>query len=72
MKTVNEIDAPVSGEVVEVNAALKDAPEKINSDPHGEGWLVRVRLKNRAEMDALMDAAGYEAYVAVPRTEAAR
>jgi len=73
VKTVNEIDAPVSGEVVEVNAALKDAPEKINSDPHGEGWLVRVRLKNRAEMDALMDdAAGYEAYVAVPRTEAAR
>jgi len=72
VKTVNEIDAPVSGEVVEVNAALKDAPEKINSDPHGEGWLVMVRLKNRAEMDALMDAAGYEAYVAVPRTEAAR
>ena len=42
VKTVNEIDAPVSGEVVEVNAALRDAPEKINSDPHGHGWLIKV------------------------------
>jgi glycine cleavage system H protein len=65
VKTVNEIDAPVSGEVVEVNAALKDAPEKINSDPHGQGWLLKVRLKNPAEASALMDAAAYEAYVAV-------
>src|SRR5271170_2452811 len=69
VKTVNEIDAPVSGEVVEVNAALKDAPEKINSDPHGQGWLLKLRLKNPAEISALMDAAAYEAYVAVPNKE---
>jgi glycine cleavage system H protein len=72
VKTVNEIDAPVSGDVVEVNAALKDAPERINSDPHGQGWLVKVRLKNPAEADALMDAAAYEAYVAVLLKEAAQ
>jgi glycine cleavage system H protein len=71
VKTVNDIDAPVSGDVVEVNAALKDAPERINSDPHGQGWLVKVRLKNPAEADALMDAAAYEAYVAVLLKEAA-
>ena len=70
VKTVNEIDAPVSGEVVEVNAALKYAPEKINSDPHGQGWLIKVRLKNRAEINALMDAAAYEAFVAVPGKDA--
>ena len=71
VKTVNEIDAPVSGEVVEVNAALKDAPEKINSDPHGQGWLIKMRLKNPAEVNALMDAAAYEAYVAVPGPDSA-
>jgi len=63
VKAANEIYAPVSGEVVDVNAALKDAPEKINSDPHGQGWLVKVQLRSRAEIDALMDAATYEAYV---------
>ncbi len=72
VKAVNEIDAPVSGEVIEVNAALKDAPEKINSDPHEQGWLVKVRLKNRTEADALMGAAAYEAYVTIARKEAAR
>jgi glycine cleavage system H protein len=71
VKTVNEIDSPVSGEVVEMNTALQNAPEKINSDPHGRGWLVKVRLKNRAETDALLDAMEYEAYVTNPRTEAA-
>jgi glycine cleavage system H protein len=64
VKTVNEIDSPVSGNVIEVNAALKNAPEKINSDPHGQGWLVKVRLKNRSELSVLMDARAYEAYVA--------
>jgi len=71
VKTVNEIDSPVSGEVVEVNPALKDAPGKINSDPHGQGWLIKVRLKNRSEVDGLMDAAAYEAYVAVSSQQAA-
>ena len=70
VKTANEIYAPVSGEVVEVNGALKDAPEKVNSDPHGEGWLVKVRLKAPAETAALMDAAAYEAFVSASEKEA--
>jgi glycine cleavage system H protein len=69
VKTANEIYAPVSGEVVEVNGALKDAPEKVNSDPHGTGWLVKVRLKAPAEMAALMDAAAYEAFVSASDKE---
>ncbi len=69
VKAVFEIYAPVSGEVVEVNGTLKDAPEKVNSDPHGEGWLVKVRLKNPVELDALMDAAAYEAYAVSPSRE---
>jgi glycine cleavage system H protein len=71
VKTVNEIDSPVSGDVVEVNSTLKSAPEKINSDPHGQGWLIKVRLRNRAELSVLIDAASYEAYVAVPGKDAA-
>ena len=70
VKTVNEIDAPVSGQVVEVNATLKNASEKINSDPHGQGWLIKVRLKNRAETNALMDAETYEAYLATSGKDA--
>ena len=69
VKTANEIYAPVSGEVVEVNGSLKDAPEKINSDPHGAGWLVKVRVKNLAELEALMDAAAYEGYIPSPGEE---
>jgi glycine cleavage system H protein len=71
VKAVFEIFAPVSGEVVEVNGDLKDAPEKVNSDPHGAGWLIKVRLKNPAEADALMDAATYEAYATSPTRESA-
>ena len=69
VKTANEIYAPVSGEVIEVNGALKDAPEKVNSDPHGAGWLVKVRMKNPAEMDALMDGEAYEAFVSTSDKE---
>jgi glycine cleavage system H protein len=71
VKAVFEIFAPVSGEVVEVNGDLKDAPEKVNSDPHGAGWLIKVRLKNPAEADALMDAATYEAFATSPTRESA-
>jgi glycine cleavage system H protein len=71
VKAVFEIFAPVSGEVVQVNGDLKDAPEKVNSDPHGAGWLIKVRLKNPAEADALMDAATYEAYATSPTRESA-
>jgi glycine cleavage system H protein len=69
VKAVFEIFAPVSGEVVDVNGELKDAPEKVNSDPHGAGWLIKIRLKNPAEADALMDAAAYEVYATSPARE---
>ena len=60
VKAVSDVIAPMSGEVLEVNEALKDSPEKINSDPYGEGWIVKVRLTNPSEADELLDAAGYE------------
>jgi glycine cleavage system H protein len=61
VKAVSDVIAPLSGEIVEVNAALSDAPEQINQDPYGEGWLVKVRLTDPSERDSLMDAAKYEA-----------
>jgi glycine cleavage system H protein len=64
VKAVSEIFSPVSGEVVETNAALADAPEKINQDPHGAAWLVKVRLADPKEVSGLMDAAAYQAYIA--------
>lgn len=70
VKAVSEIYSPVSGEVVEANAALHDTPEKINSDPHGAAWLVKVRLANPAELKDLMDATAYEAFIADKGKEA--
>ncbi len=64
VKAVSDVIAPMSGEVVAVNEALADAPETINSDPYGEGWLVRVKLSDPGEADELMDAASYEASLA--------
>ena len=64
VKAVSEIFTPVSGEVIETNAALVDAPEKINSDPHGSAWLIKIRLADPKDVASLMDAAAYEAYVA--------
>jgi glycine cleavage system H protein len=61
VKAVSDVIAPLSGEIVEVNEALSDAPEKINDDPYGEGWLVKVKLTDPGEADALMDAAAYKA-----------
>jgi glycine cleavage system H protein len=63
VKAVSELLSPVAGEVVEVNAALAQAPEKINSDPYGEAWMVAIRLADPAAVKALMDAAAYEAFV---------
>ena len=60
VKAVSDVIAPLSGEVVEVNEALADAPEKINEDPYGEGWLVRIRLSDPSEADELMDSETYE------------
>ena len=59
VKAVSDVIAPVSGEIVEVNEALKDAPEQINDDSYGEGWLVKVKLSDPSELDALMDAKSY-------------
>ena len=60
VKAVSDVIAPVSGEIVEVNEALKDAPEQINEDPYGEGWLVKVRLSNASELDELLDSESYQ------------
>ncbi len=59
VKAVSDLYAPVSGELVEVNEALRDAPELLNSDPFGEGWILKVELADPSELDALMDAEAY-------------
>ncbi len=64
VKAVSEIFSPVSGEITEINSALADTPEKINSDPHSSAWLVRVRLADAKEIAGLLDAAAYQAFVA--------
>ena len=63
VKAVSDVVAPLSGEIVAVNEALADDPSAINEDPYGEGWLVRVRLSDPSERDALMDAASYSSSV---------
>jgi glycine cleavage system H protein len=70
VKAVSEIYAPVGGEVTEVNAELHNKPETINSDPHGAGWLIKVKLASPAEVNSLMDATAYEAYIAEKQKEA--
>jgi glycine cleavage system H protein len=60
VKAVSDVFAPLSGEVVEVNDSLKDNPEKINDDPYGEGWMVKVRLTDASEADSLMDVNAYK------------
>jgi glycine cleavage system H protein len=64
VKVVSDIVSPLSGEVLEVNQAVVDAPETVNDDPYGEGWLIRIRLSDPAEADSLLDAAAYTAHVA--------
>ncbi|MDQ3669228.1 MAG: glycine cleavage system protein GcvH [Actinomycetota bacterium] len=59
VKAVSDLVAPLSGEVVEVNQALVDAPETINEDPYGEGWLIKIRLSDTSEADGLMDVSAY-------------
>ncbi len=61
VKAVSDVYAPLSGEIVEVNEGLGDNPERINEDPYGEGWLVKVRLADAQETDDLMDAETYKA-----------
>jgi glycine cleavage system H protein len=61
VKAVSDVIAPMSGEIVEVNTALGESPDAINDDPYGEGWMVRVKLSDPGERDALLDAKAYEA-----------
>lgn len=61
VKTVADAFMPVSGEIIEVNAALEGAPQTVNTDPYGEGWMIKIRLTNPAELDELMDAEAYKA-----------
>ena len=62
VKAVSDIYSPVSGEVIEINGILTDSPEKLNSDPHGDAWLVRIRLSAPAEVSGLLSAADYQKY----------
>jgi len=59
VKAVSDVIAPLSGEIVEVNSELEQNPERINEDPYGQGWLVKVRLSDQAELEALLSAADY-------------
>ena len=63
VKAVSDIYSPVSGEITEINAALADAPEKLNADPHGAAWLVKIHLSNPEEIQNLMSASDYQTYV---------
>ena len=63
VKAVSDLYAPLSGEVVEVNEALQDAPETVNSDPYGEGLLIKVKIKNPGEIDDLLDSTDYKALI---------
>lgn len=60
VKAVSEVFSPVSGEIVGLNETLADAPEKVNQDPYGEGWMIRVQMSNSGEVDSLLTAAEYE------------
>jgi glycine cleavage system H protein len=64
VKAASEVYAPLSGEVVEVNGALEGEPAKVNADPLGEGWFLKLKIKHKSQFDALMDEAAYNAFVA--------
>ena len=63
VKAVSELLAPVSGEVTEANEGLADSPESVNDDPYGDGWMVKVRLSDAAELDQLLSSDEYEAFI---------
>ena len=64
VKAVSDIYSPVTGEVIEINTLLADAPEKLNEDPHGAAWLVKIKLADPAQVSTLLDAAAYQAFIA--------
>ena len=61
VKTVSDLNMPVEGEVLEFNETLNDQPELVNNDPYGEGWMIRIAIKDKAQLDTLMDAEAYQA-----------
>jgi glycine cleavage system H protein len=61
VKTVSDLFLPVAGEVLEFNEGLEDAPEAVNEDPYGEGWMVKIKINNASQLDGLMDAEAYQA-----------
>ncbi len=63
VKAVSDIYSPVTGEIVGINSLLAEAPEKLNEDPHGAAWLVKIKLANPGELDALLSAGDYEAFI---------
>jgi glycine cleavage system H protein len=69
VKAVSDVIAPLSGEIVAVNEDLGDAPEKVNDDPYGDGWLVRVRLSDQSEVDALLEVDAYRSRLASEASE---
>ncbi|MCB9245101.1 MAG: glycine cleavage system protein GcvH [Flavobacteriales bacterium] len=64
VKTVSDLFMPVGGEILEVNSGLEDAPESVNADPYGAGWMIKIRMSDPSELDNLMSAADYAAMVA--------
>ena len=63
VKTVSDLFAPVSGEVIEFNEALEDSPEKVNDDPYGEGWMIKLKCGDITELDSLLDASDYKSLI---------
>ncbi len=63
VKTVSDLNMPVKGEVLEVNETINDQPELVNNDPYGDGWMIKIRIVNPAELDGLLDATGYQAII---------
>ena len=63
VKTVSDLNMPVSGEVLEINEAINDQPELVNNDPYGEGWMIKISVTNTDDLNNLLDAAGYQALI---------
>ena len=63
VKTVSDLNMPVTGEVLEVNETINDQPELVNNDPYGEGWMIKIQVADPAELDTLLDAAAYQALI---------
>lgn len=63
VKTVSDLNMPVAGEVLEVNETINDQPELVNNDPYGEGWMIKIKIADPAELETLLDAEGYKALI---------